>query len=421
MTIKNIIASLLAFVISLSAFGQSTSIVNNPNGTLTIKSNTSTLTYLVDVNRKFTVRTSCNNATIDYNGTKNGSAAYKGSIVEVQVLEMPNASTITPAPANGIFQVWRSTDLVFTYDSTKLELIEAVPDSFSTDKSVVDITKISVTKPAPGVAVFHSQCLPAPELRTPKLAAQPFQWNLGGFVWANGFRNVGKLRFKVLTDFYYPTQTPTDIKILPELNINGTVVKSVVDGGAAAGTNVIGPIQNGASGIKSGPSPDYKFDLSLVGPTNQVALGDTINVKIMIAPSTLPQMLSYVATTFAWDKTKLEFMGIDKTGARAATMSSLDWVCPTCVNEAAIPKDGTGFHNFLNKLGDKTPVAAPSLIVTLKFRVIADFSETTIEVINKTDPRVAGLNILDDTGIAGGGIGNIKNAVIKGSLIVTPN
>jgi hypothetical protein len=63
-------------------------------------------------------------------------------------------------------------------------------------------------------------------------------------------------------------------------------------------------------------------------------------------------------------------------------------------------------------------VAAPSLIVTLKFRVIADFSQTTIEVINKTDPRVAGLNILDDTGIAGGGIGKITNATIKGSLII---
>lgn len=417
--IRNMLIGFVALLLaSVPSFAQTT-IVNNPDGTLTIKSTTSTLSYLVDVNRKFTVRTQCTNSAVDGAGyTQNGLPAYKGSIVEVQVLEMPNASTITPAPANGIFQVWRSTDLVFTYDSTKLELIEAVPDSFSTDKSVVDITKISVTKPAPGVAVFHSQCLPAPELRTPKLAAQPFQWNLGGFVWANGFRNVGKLRFKVLTDFYYPTQSPTDIKILPELNINGTVVKSVVDGGAAAGTNVIGPIQNGASGIKSGPSPDYKFDLSLVGPTNQVALGDTINVKIMIAPSTLPQMLSYVATTFAWDKTKLEFMGIDKTGARAATMSSLDWVCPTCVNEAAIPKDGTGFHNFLNQLGDKTPVAAPSLIVTLKFRVIADFSQTTIEVINKTDPRVAGLNILDDTGIAGGGIGKITNATIKGSLII---
>jgi len=416
--IRNMLIGFFALLLaSVPSFAQTT-IVNNPDGTLTIKSNTSTLTYLVDVNRKFTVRTSCNNATIDYNSTKNGTTAYKGSIVEVQVLEMPNPSTITPVPVNGFFQIWRSTDLVFTYDSTKLELIEAVPDAFSTDKSVVDITKISVTKPATGVAVFHSQCLPAPELRTPKLAAQPFQWNLGGFVWSNGFRNVGKLRFKVLTDFYYPTQSSTDIKILPELNINGTVVKSVVDGGAAAGTNVIGPIQNGASGIKFGPSPDYKFDLSLVGPTNQVGLGDTVNVKIMISPSTLPQILSYVATTFAWDKTKLEFMGIDKTGARAATMSSLDWVCPTCVNEASIPKDGTGFHNFLNQLGDKTPVAAPSLIVTLKFRVIADFSETTIEVINKTDPRVAGLNILDDTGIAGGGIGKITNAVIKGSLII---
>lgn len=419
MSISKLISALTFLFVTISAFGQSTTILNNPDGTLTIKSNTSTLTYLVDVNRKFTVRTQCVNSSIDALGnTQNGVTAYNGSIVEVQIVEMPNASTISPAPVNGIFQIWRSTDLVFTYDNTKLELIEAVADARSTDPGVVDISKISVTKPAPGVAIFHSQCLPAPELRTPKLAANPWQWNLGGFVWNNGFRNLGKLRFKVVSDFYYPTQLSTDIKILPQLNINGNVVKSTVDGGGTAGTDVIGNIQNGANGIKFGPAPNYKFDLSLIGPNNQVSLGDTVNVKIMIAPSTLPQILSFVATNFAWDNTKLEFMGIDKTGARAATMSSLDWICPTCVNEASIPKDGTGFHNFLNQLGDKTPVASPSLIVTLKFRVISDFYETKIEVINKTDPRIAGLNILDDTGISGGGIGKITNATIKGSLIV---
>jgi len=159
-----------------------------------------------------------------------------------------------------------------------------------------------------------------------------------------------------------------------------------------------------------------KFDLTLQGPTNPVNLGDNVDVKIIVSPSALPQMLAYVATIFAWDKTKLEFMGIDKTGARPSMMSALDWVCPTCVNEKSIPKDGTGFHNFWNKLGDKTPVAEPTLIVTLKFKAIANFTETTIEVINQADPRVAGLNILDDTGIALGGIGKITNAVIKGSL-----
>lgn len=415
--IRNMLIGFVALLLaSVPTSAQTTTIVNNPDGTLSIKSTTSTLSYLVDVNRKFTVRTQCTNSSVDGLGnTQNGTAAYKGSIVEVQVLEMPIASTITPAPSNGIFQIWRSTDLVFTYDSTKLELIEAVPDSFSTDKGVVDTTKISVTKPAPGVAVFHSQCLPAPELRTPKMTAQPFQWNLGGFVWSNGFRNVGKLRFKVLTDFYYPTQSPTDIKILPELSINGTVVKSMVDGGAAAGTNVIGTIQNGASGIKSGPSPDYKFNLALQAPTAPVAVGDNVDVKILITPSSLPQILSFVSTVFAWDKTKLEFIGIDKTGAKSSMMSSIDMVCPSCVNEAAVPKDGTAHHNFLNLLGDKTPIAAQTLIVTLKFKAIANFSTTKVEVINSTDPRVVGQSILDDTGIAGGGIGTITNATITGT------
>ena len=417
MSISKFVSLLTCLFVSVSAYGQQTwNTVNNSNGTVIIQGTTLT-NYTVDPARKFRVITTCNQATVSYNGSvQNGTAAPKDSVVEVNIINIPLASTITPVPAPyGFFQVWRSSDLVFTYDSTKLELIEGVADSFSTDATVVDVGKISVNRIASGVGVFHSQCLPAPELRTPKLAAQPWTWNFGGYVWGNGNRNIGKLRFKVISDFYYPVQQPTDIKIVPETTVNGTVVKSVIDGSAVLGTNMLGDIQNNALQIKSGPSASYRFDLALQGPTTPVAVGADVDVKILVTPTTLPQALSSVSTVFAWDKTKLEFMGISTTGAKASSMSSIDMVCPTCVNEAAVPKDGTAHHNFLNLVGDRTPISSRTLIVTLKFKAIANFTTTTVEVINKMDPRVAGQSILDDTGIIFGGINTITNATITGT------
>jgi hypothetical protein len=417
MNITRTIATVTAFCINIAAFGQQTwNIINNPNGTVVIQGTTLN-NYTIEPAIKFRVITSCNQGTLSYNGsTRNGTPAPKGSIVEVGITNFPIASAITPIPApNGFSQIWRSADLVFTYDSAKLELIEAVPDSLLTDARFIDIPKIAINRLAPGVAIFHSQCLPAPELRTPKLGVQPWVWNFGGFVWANSNRHLGKLRFKVISDFYYPVQQPTDIRIVPEATVNGIVIKSIIDGSPTASTNIIGDIQNNALKIKSGPSSDYKFDLKLQGPTNTVAIGDIVDVKIVITPSSLPQILAFVSTVFAWDKTKLEFMGTSAVGAKLSIMSSIDMVCPTCVNEIAIPKDGTAHHNFLNNLGDKTPIASQTLIVTLKFKAISNFTTTTVEVISQTDPRVAGQSILDDTGIDFGGINTITNATIIGT------
>lgn len=393
-------------------------IVNNPDGTVSIQSDT--LTYVLDVQRKFNVVTSCNNSNATYAGVKqNGVTAYKGSVVEVDIGITPASSTLTVLPPRGVFQIWRSVDLAFTWDPSKLELIEAVPSS-STDRGVVDVSKISVSRIKDGVAVMHSQALPPPELRNPKAPAQPFQWNLGGYVWANGMRNMGKLRFRVVSDFYYPSPQVTDIKVVAEMSVDGNLVKSRIDGGAVAGTDVMGAIQNNANQISFGPPPEYKMNLALAGPGLPVAVGDTVGVKVLVTPATLPQMFSSVTTMFAWDNTKLEFMGIDKTGAKAATSSAIDWTGANRVNETSIPKDGTASHNFLNQLGNKTPIDKETLIVTLKFKAISAFAETKVEIINRNDPRVAGLSILDDTGVLGSCVagtnstGTVTGATIKG-------
>lgn len=396
------------------------SLINNPDGTITIQG--ATVSYLVDVNQKFRVMTACNNSNATYAGTKqNGTTVCKGSIIEVQVNTKPLPSSITPVPARGIFQIWRSADLVFTWDSSKLEFIDAVADSFLTDKSVIDTTKISAIKKTEGVGIFHSEVLPVPEKRTPKQTEQPFQWNLDGYVWTNSSRNIGKIRFKVISDFYYPSEIPTDIKIHNEFTVNGEVLKSKIDGGAAPGTNIIGDIQNNANQIKSGPSPEYKVNLALSGPTTPVSIGSTIDVKVLATPATLPQVIYSVVTMFAWDNTKLELMSIDKTGAKASITSEFFKPCPTCINEAVIPKHGVASHYFLSALGDKKPIDKETLITTLKFKVLADFTDTKIEIINKQDPRVSGMQILDDMGILGSCIpgsitGTLTNSIIKGSL-----
>ena len=401
-------------------------IVNNPDGTVSIMG--STVTYTVDPTRRFRVITTCNNSNQTFDGkTQNGTTVYKDSIVEVNVLltPMPVSSTST----NIFYQVWRSADIMFTWDDSKLEFIGAAADSFLTDKSTVDISKLTATVLEPGKLHFHSQALPVPEARTPPQIPLYYQWNFGGFLWAanaqgGANRHIGKLRFKVKSDFYYPTQQPTDIFAVHQLiKSDGTSVNSRIDGGVVAGTDVIGDIRNNANKIASGPSPAYKVSLSLVPPSTPVKMGDSVPVKILVKPETMQQVIWSVSTIFSWDPTKLEFMGIDKTGAKASISSSIDSSAANgTINESPIPKDGNAQHNWLSVLGDKKPIDKETLIVTLNFKAVSDFIDTSVNVINKSDPRMLGATVLDDTGILGSCVpgiavtGNVNHALVRGVL-----
>ena len=72
---------------------------------------------------------------------------------------------------------------------------------------------------------------------------------------------------------------------------------------------------------------------------------------------------------------------------------------------------------FLNQLGNKTPISQPTLLGTLKFKAVSQFDETPIEVVKTNDPRLAGLSIIDDTGIItgiGASCEEIYGTVIRG-------
>jgi len=104
-------------------------------------------------------------------------------------------------------------------------------------------------------------------------------------------------------------------------------------------------------------------------------------------------------------------------------MNKIDLVDPRAVNEAVIPKDGNAWHNWLCQLGDKTYIDKETLIVTLNFKVIAPFDATTVELIEKSDPRIAGLFQSDETGILGSDTPGVfvtgakSNASVYGVLV----
>ena len=399
-------------------------IINNPDGTVSIKG--TTVTYTVVPTRKFRINTTCLNNNQTFDGKRvYGTTTYKDYIVEVNVLI--NSFSADPGLTGMSYQVFRSADIMFTWDHTKLEFIDAVKDSFLGDGSTIDYSKLKATVLEPGKLHFHSEVLPPPELRTPAQLPQYFQWNLGGYLWGanptgSPNRHLGKLRFRVKTDFYHPTPLTTDIFAVHQLTkSDGTIYNSRIDGSPVAGTDVLGEIRNNSSKIENGPSPAYKVSHSLIAPTTPVKMGDAVPVKIVVNSETSPQRLASVSTIFSWDPSKLEFMGIDKTGAKPSMYSTIDTTTAAgTINESAVPKDGNAQHKWLSVLGDRNPIDKETTIVTLNFKAVSDFYETSVNIINKLDPRMLGATVLDDTGILGSVVpgtfvsGTINHAVIKG-------
>lgn len=385
-------------------------IINNPDGTIELKGNT-LQKYIIDQTRKFQIVTSCQNSNASWDGkNQNGSIVWKGSIIEVRISLNALPSTLTTVPT---FTIIKDTDLLFTWDDSKLEFLDSTT-GFAFDPAVFDASKVSATVIAPGVGRFHSQVLPAPELRSPPTSPLYYQWNLGGYLLQGGGRVLGTLRFRVKSDFYFPVEQTTDIRIVA--SANGETSK--VNGDAAR----LGDIRNNANKILFGPAPEYKVSHLLEEPDTRIIKGQEFGVKIFATPETLPQVIWTVSTIFGWDPTIIEFMGVDKTGGKASMQSSIQMPGAGSINESAIPKDGNAHHNWLSLLGDKKPISGKTLIATLKFKALTDFTETTVELCEKNDPRFAGLFISDDAGIFGSRVpgtmvtGARKNAVIKGVL-----
>ena len=387
--------------------------------------------YFIDPTIGYVVLFESGYSNKDWDGrTKNGLLAKKGDVIQARILAQPISKTkIVDGKTVYLWSIFRSGDFVVSWDSAKFELL---PITTMLDASVFNNAKSGFVAPdksggvneaavpADGNALYHVEVLPAPENRVPALQPLYYQWNFNGYMWQSAYRVVGTLKFKVKGDFYYPTSQLTDIKILPSITVNGIETKTKIDGSPVVGTNILSETRNAVNQIKFGAPQDYKISQKLSAPTTKFKVGDTIPVKILIKNETLPQRAISVSSIFAWDNTKLEFMGINTTGARASMMNKIDLVDPRAVNEAVIPKDGNAWHNWLCQLGDKTYIDKENLIVILNFKVIAPFDATMVELIEKSDPRIAGLFQSDQTGILGSdtpGVfvtGQKTNAIIFG-------
>ncbi len=135
---------------------------------------------------------------------------------------------------------------------------------------------------------------------------------------------------------------------------------------------------------------DAQINIELVGPAGQVSLGQTIDVKVVLRreglDSLLPMGNSFMALDliFGWDPKQLELMGLSQVGA--VTLLASYFPSPaadfTGINEAAPPKDGDALYYALAPIGGSVPVTeAGVLVTTLKFKVIAPFIDSVVEVI----------------------------------------
>lgn len=354
-------------------------------------------------------------------GNKNGITAFKDSVINARILAMPIAKTkVVDGKTVYMHSVYRSADVVVQYDHTRLELIPFNPaaNGVGYDAAVMDSSKTKYTLLGDGLIMYHAEALKAPELRTPALSPKYYQWNFDGYLWQSAYRVLGGIQFKVKDDYYLPSwgSQKAFIRVLPSTSINGVLFKTQIDGSPTVGNNVLTQIRSEGEAIQFGAPATYKVAHYLSAPVTPYKLGDTVPVQIRIKPETMPQLVSYVATNFIWDNSKLEFMGLDKTGARASQSSRMDLPGVGAINETAVPKDGNAWHNWLSVLGDKTYLSADTLIVTLNFKVIADFNTTSVEIVKKADPRLAGLAVPEESTIGGS---NLPGANILG--VQTPS
>ena len=426
---KTILSLILSLFVTVSASAQTVqpTKVPQPDGTIQlvpVPPATVFTPYFIDPARPFKILLETQHANKRQNGsTLNGQIGIKGDIVTVRLLAMPISAqkTLPDGKKVNLWSIYRSADCIITWDNARLELVSANGSGFAYDLNVMNPTKTGLFPhplneaivPQDGNLIFHAEALPVPEKRTPAKPPQYYQWNFDGFMWQGGYRALGELKFKIKDDYYFPVTQESFVRMVPSLTVNGVEYKSAVDGSPTIGTNVLtGGIESNGEAIRFGAPPSYKVSHYLTAETTKYKVGDTVPVQIKVKPESLPQIISSVATNFAWDNNKLEFVGINTVGSRVFQSSRIDMPGVGRINETSIPKDGNAWHNWLSRLGDKTYIDKETLIVTLNFKVISDFDTTKVEIVKMNDPRLVGLWVPEESNIFGS---NIPGASVLGA------
>jgi len=424
--IKSIILSLL---VSFSALAQTVPVpptkVPQPDGTTQLVPVPPAMVYtpyFIDPSIGYQLYLSCDWANRTWNGNNRfGQIAYKGQIITADLMAMPIAKTkVINGKTIYLWSIYRSTDAVIQYDHTRLELLPVDPTAFGPafDKNVMDASKVQQTMLGEGVFLFRSEALKAPEQRTPPSKPSYYQWNFDGYMWQGGYRLLGKIRFLVKDDFYLPIwgMQRAFIRTLPSTIHQEKTILTKIDGSPVLGTNVLSETRSQGEQIMFGVPADYKVSHYLTATSAKVNVGDIVPVQVMIKPDTKPQLLSSVCTNFIWDPNVLEFMGLNKAGSPPSMDNSIPMPGPGNINEVSVPKDGNASHHWLSQLGNKTFYNKETLIVTLNFKVLANFNTTKIEIAKKDDPRFIGLWVSDESmpigsSVPGVGILGTQNGV----------
>lgn len=323
--------------------------------------------------------------------------AFKDTIVTADLTIAPVAkSKVIDGKTVWMHGIYRSANIVVEYDHERLELLPPTNQPFNGfDSSTMDITKTIYEYMSDGLVTIKVSAMLAPELRTPPLAPKYYTWNFGGLLFGTGNRAVARLEFKVKDNYYLPTwgAQKSFIKLHDQSKYN-TVIK-----GSPDNINVWNGMQTSTgSGIMFGVPASSTVSHYLSAPATKFSVGNTVQVQVMIKPDTLPQILSSVATNFGWDPNVLEFMGLDINGVEPYMSNTIYKPSADSINELPIPKDGNACHVWMSPLSvNKKYYDKPTVVGKLNFRVKVDFATTTVEIMKKNDPRLAGLVVLEES------------------------
>ena len=133
---------------------------------------------------------------------------------------------------------------------------------------------------------------------------------------------------------------------------------------------------------------DSQINLSLVGPAGNVAVNQTIDVKLR---ATQEQIGNIVGTSFVaidcilqWNPAQLQLLGLVTTGSVPLLSSYFPTPANdyTGINEANPPADGTALYYALAPLGNPVQVPFTGVqVVTFRFKVKSAFATSTINIL----------------------------------------
>jgi len=133
---------------------------------------------------------------------------------------------------------------------------------------------------------------------------------------------------------------------------------------------------------------DNEINLSLVGPSADVVVGQTFEVKLRAASVPVSNLVGVsfigIDCVIKWDPTKVQLLGLSNTGSVPLMNSYLPSPASdyTGVNEASPPADGNALYYAFANFGSPVQVSPTGVqVTTFRFKAIAEFQSSKVEIL----------------------------------------